>query len=238
LRKRQQGRQRRSAPATPQPGFPTEEARLLDVREEAGAVEIVLDTGHRYELAPDSVPAGLPALGEQVPGPVLGAIALGAERKIVARRVFAMLDRRLQPVARMRDKLIERGHSAEAIDAVLEQMAQQGVYSDRAYAEAFCRDCLLSRSVGRRYLVQKLRQKQVAGPLATTVATEILDRETEVELADRAAAARWRKVRGPADYRALAKVVRFLQGRGFDPGLANAAARRAQPKPETENEVD
>lgn len=163
---------------------------------------------------------------------------MAAERKIVARRVFTLLDRRLQPVARLRGKLLERGHSAEAIDTVLEQMAQQGVYSDRHYAEAFCRDCLLSRTVGRRYLVQKLRQKQVDGPLAAMVAAEVLDRETEVELADRAASARWRKQRGPSDYQALAKVVRFLQGRGFDAGLANAAARRAQPKSEHENEAD
>jgi len=212
------------------------EARLLDFREESGSVLVALDTGHRYELAPGSVPAGMPALGAVVPVDLIREIALAAERKVVARKVFAMLDRRLQPVARLRGKLTDRGYSSEAVDAVLGQMKEKGLYCDRRYAEAFCRDCLLSRAVGRRYLERKLREKQVDGSLARTVASEVLDRETEIELADRAAAARWRKMRGPADYKALAKVVRFLVGRGFDMGLANTAARRAQPEPEPEPE--
>ncbi len=218
------------SPAKPvQPGLPEGEARLLDFRTEAGVVQVVLDTGHQYELAPASVPAGLPSPGEVVPAPVLAAVALAAERKIVARRVFAMLDRRLQPLARLRGKLLDRGHSAEAIDAVLTQLQERGVYSDRRYAEAFCRDCLLNRAVGRRYLVQKLREKQVDGDLAATVAAEVLDSATETELAGQAAVARWRRMRGAADYKALAKVVRFLIGRGFPGGLANQAAREAQP---------
>ncbi len=232
-------RQQRPATADVQPGFPSGEARLLDIHQEAGSVRLVLDTGHKYELAPGSLPKDIPKIGEIIPAPVLGEIALAAERKVVARRVFAMLDRRLQPVARIRNKLVERGHSADAVDGVLEQMREQGLYSDRRYAEAFCRDCLLSRSVGRRYLEQKLRDKQVDGQLAKTVASEILDRETETELADRAATVRWQRMRGPADYKALAKVVRFLMGRGFDAGLANGAARRAQPvQPDDESGLD
>ena len=226
-----QGRRQRPEADPVQPGLPEGEARLLDFREEAGSVHVVLDTGHSYEVAPGSLPAGLPAPGGVVPGAVIGELALAAERKIVARRVFAMLDRRLQPIARLRGKLLDRGHSSAAIDGVLDQMREQGLYSDRRYAEAFCRDCLLSRAVGRRYLVQKLRENQIDGQLAHDVAADVLDRHTEAELAGRAAAERWRRVGGASDYKAVAKVVRFLIGRGFDIGLANEAARRAQPRP-------
>ncbi len=220
---------RRPNPSDGQPGFPPGEARLLDVREEAGVVTVVLDSGHTYELAPGSVPAGLPAPGVPLKEELIAAIVLAAERKIVARRVFAMLDRRLQPVARIRNKLCEAGYSTEAVDAVLGQMQDQGVYSDRRYAEAFCRDCLLSRAVGRRYLEGKLRQKQVPGDLAAAVAAEILDEETEAALAVRAARARWQRMRGASDTKALAKVVRYLLGRGFHAGLANRAARAEGP---------
>lgn len=229
-RQRAWGRRQRSDAKPVQPGLPEGEARLLDIREESGSVLIALDTGHQYELAPGSIPPGLPVPGEVIPAPVLAAVALAAERKEVARRLFAMLDRRLQPVARLRAKLLDRGHSEAAVEAVLSQMRDKGVYSDRRYAEAFCRDCLLNRMVGRRYLVQKLREKQIDGDLAAAVAAELLDTETEAGLADQAAAARWRRQRGPGDYKALAKVVRFLIGRGFSPGLANAAARRQLPK--------
>jgi len=230
------GRRERTKTPSAQPGLPMGEARLLGVREEAGSVLLTLDTGHQYELAPGSLPADLPGPGEVVPVSVLAAIALAAERKLVARRLFALLDRRLQPVARLRDKLIARGHSEEAVTAVLEQMREQGLYSDRRYAEAFCRDCLLNRAVGRRYLVQKLWEKQVDKNLATAVVAEILDPDTEARLADKAARARWRRMQGPTDYKALARVVRFLTGRGFGAGLANGAARRAQPVDDLETE--
>lgn len=199
-------------------------------------MRVALDDGTTLELAPGSVPAGLPEAGEMIPGPVLAGLRLAAERKLVARLVFAMLDRRLHPVARIRDKALEKGYSMAAVEAVLEQMAAQGIYSDRRYAEAYCRDCLASRAVGRRYLVTKLRDKRVPGAIATQVAAEILDPETETILAERAAQARWRRVRGEVDLKALAKVVRHLQGRGFDAGTANRAARRMKPTGRAEDE--
>jgi regulatory protein len=206
----------------------------LTVREEGGQVVVCLDDGQVLEIAPASMPDGLPDVGELVCVDVHVALVLAAERKKVARKLFAMLDRRLQPVARLRGKLIERGYSEQAVDEVLERMAAEGLYSDRRYAEAFCRDCLLNRAVGRRYLVSKLREKQVPGPVASTVAAEILDDDTERDLAHQAARTRWRRQRDPQDRNSLAKVVRFLQGRGFPAGLANQAARDERPASDEE----
>jgi SOS response regulatory protein OraA/RecX len=57
----------------------------------------------------------------------------------------------------------------------------------------------------------------------------VLDPDTEKQLAARAAEARWKRIKDPGDLKALAKVVRFLQSRGFDAGTANRAARRMKP---------
>lgn len=217
-----------------QPGVPSGEARLLDVclldvRRTETVVTLILDDGTSLEMASGSVPPGLPEPGDIIPPAVLEEARSAAERKQVARLVFAMLDRRLYPVARIRDKVVEKGYSMAAVEAVLEQMAAKGLYSDRKFAEAYCRDCLATRAVGRRYLVSKLRGKRVPASIATTVASEVLDEETEKELAERAAATRWKKIHGPADMKALAKVVRHLQGRGFHAGDANRAARKMKP---------
>jgi SOS response regulatory protein OraA/RecX len=224
------GRRRRSGDASQhQPGFPAGEARLIDVRETEGAVILAFAGGLTAELAPGSVPAGLPPVGEMVPAPLMAEVKLAAERKQVARLIFAMLDRRLQPVARIRDKIAEKGYSKQATDEVLDQMAAKGLYSDRQYAEAYCRDCLATRLVGRRYLVSKLCEKRVPADLAQEVAARMLDSQTEAELAARAAAVRWERLRGAGDLKTLAKVVRHLQGRGFDSSTANRAARRTRP---------
>ena len=80
--------------------------------------------------------------------------------------------------------------------------------------------------------MSKLRGKRVPAAIAAEVANEILDTATEEILADRAAEKRWKRIRNTEDVKSLAKVVRFLQGRGFDAGTANRAARRMKP-PET-----
>lgn len=208
---------------------------LADVRQEQGSVVLILDDGETFELAPESVPKNLPEIGGRISVPLYAEIRLAAERKQVARRILLSLDRRLQPVARLRGKLLEKGFSLEAIDQVLQKMDQQGLYSDQHYAEAWTRNCLLTKAVGRRYMISKLRQKQIPVAVAQAAVTAELDSETEVELAHRAARTRWRKMSGGLDHKALAKVVRFLLGRGFPPGLAHQAARDNKPD-ETEPE--
>ncbi|MEN8008163.1 MAG: regulatory protein RecX [Candidatus Krumholzibacteriota bacterium] len=193
-------------------------------------MNLILDDGSDLELAAESVPAGLPEIGEMVSGELLAEIRLAAERKKVARMIFRLLDRRLHPVAGIRDKALEKGYSVAAIDAVLEQMAAHGLYSDRRYAEAYCRDCLAGRPVGRRYLIDKLRGKRVPSAVAVAVVGEVLDTDTEAELAARAAASRWKRIKDPGELKSLAKVVRFLQSRGFDAGTANRAAREMKPR--------
>jgi len=195
---------------------------------------LTLDDGSNLELAVESLPDGLPEPGGMVSGELLAELRLGAERKKVARWIFAVLDRRLHPVAGIRDKAAEKGYSPAAVNAVLEQLAARGLYSDRKYAEAYCRDCLASRAVGRRYLIDKLRSKRVPSAVAVAVAGEVLDPDTEAEMAARAAEIRWKRIKNPDDMKSLASVVRFLQSRGFDAGTANRLAREM--KPETSND--
>ncbi len=218
--------------STPHPGTreqPAASRLLLAMREESGAVVLVLGGGEDLELAPDAVPAGLEP-GVTLAGDLLVQLRLAAARKQAARRIFAILDRRLMPTARLRRKLRDEGHPAEAVDAVLEQMASRGLYSDRRYADAWCRQCLGGKAVGRQYLEAKLREKGIPGDVARAAAADALDARTERELAGVAARARWAKVRGPHDRKALAAVMRYLQGRGFGPQLAGQAARAQQPQ--------
>jgi regulatory protein len=210
----------------------SEEQRFLaSCREEQGSVWLTLDSGEVFELAPGSVPANLPQVGESLSSPLLAEIKLAAERKQVARRLFAMLDRRLSPVSRLRQKLTDRGFSGRSVDQVLQQMAESDLYSDRHYAEAYCRDCLRTRTVGRRYLEKKLRDKGVDAALAAAVPAEILDAATEQELALAAAQARWRRQgtvpAGDQRRRAEARVIRYLVGRGFSPTTAIDACKQA-----------
>ena len=190
---------------------------------------LVLEGNEELELAPDAVPPELPAVGGILGDDLIVELRRAAGRKRAARRIFGILDRRLVPPARVRRRLAEEGHDPAAVEAVLEQMARRGLYSERHFADAWCRDTLRAKAVGRFYLESKLREKGISVAAARAAAADALDRDTEADLAHRAAADRWRRLAGPADRRAEARVVRFLQGRGFGGALAGRAVRATRP---------
>lgn len=227
--RRQDDSQASPSSSAPQPGLPEGGARLLAVRREGESVWLEVDGGITYELAASSVPDGLPAAGGEL-GPALHReVALAAERKRAARRLFALLDRRLSPVARLCAKLLDEGYLPEAVAAVIAAMHEQGVHSDRQYADAWCRDCLLGKPVGRRYLEAKLRAAGLSPEVARQAAADALDPREEDRLALAAAEAAWRR-QAAAGPRETARVVRFLVGRGFAPAAATRAARQARPR--------
>lgn len=228
---RRQDASEQTQPSSPQqPGLPSGSARLLAVYREGETVRIEVAGGIVYELAVASLPPGLPLPGEEISADQHRAVALAAERKRAARRLFAMLDRKLQPVARLRGRLLDEGYLPEAVTAVIDAMHEQGVHSDRRFADAWCRDYLLSRAVGRRYLENKLRLTGISADLARQASLDALDARTEEDLAKQAAAGAWRRARGnePKD---LAKVVRSLVSRGFPLALASRIARQVRPAP-------
>ena len=202
---------------------------LLDFRQERDVIFLTIDDGEVLELAAGSVPKELPDIGGSISSPLLAELKLAAERKKVARRILTILGRRMVPVARVRKKMAEEEFSEAAVDAVLEQMSQQGLYSDRIFAGAYCRDCLATRAVGRRYLESKLWSKQVPSHIAREVVAENLDEETEVELANRAARWKWKRFAGRVDRKAEEKVARYLVGRGFPVGVTWKAVRSNMP---------
>ena len=204
--------------------------QLVAIRAERGSVTLVLDGGEIYEIAPDAVPDELPAVGGSIDSPLLVVIAQAAQRKRVARRVLRLLDRRLQPMAALRRKLREEGFDDGPVADVLAQLEERGMHSDRRYAEAYCRDTLLRRQVGRLYLRAKLRAKGIAAELAKNVVAAELPRERERELALAAAARRWRRERGPSDHTTKARVARFVVGRGFPAPLAREVAWSTAPR--------
>lgn len=207
----------------------TGDKRLVSCDEIEGGVRVVLDDGETLELAADSLPPALPVPGEVVVAEILAELRDAAWRKRAARRIFRMLDRRLSTRRSIERKLAEKGYPSGPVRDVLDRFEAAGLHSDRRYAEAWCRDTLLSRPVGRRFLVDRLCGKGVARGVAEAVAAEVLDAETEWENALKAAHTWWRKQSGGADLRNLSRGQRFLAGRGFPPAVSGRAVREAAP---------
>ncbi|MEZ4388505.1 MAG: regulatory protein RecX [Candidatus Krumholzibacteriia bacterium] len=201
---------------------------LVRLEEGPGSVTVHLDGGESLTVAPDALPANLPAIGGSLGSPLVHELRAAAARKLAARDLLALLDRKRWTTVRLRERLLGRGHPETAVEAVLLQAERQGLHADRDFADAFCRDALRHKQVGRMWLESRLRQKGIDAGLAADVAARHLPSDREHEVALEAAASRWRR-EGAADARALGRVQRFLISRGFPCAMANRAARATQP---------
>ncbi len=124
-------------------------------------------------------------------------------------RAIRLLARREYARPELEQRLVARQGERSAVRTVLDALAADGLLSDARYARAVVAQKAGSHS--RRSIVEELKAKGVA--------REDIDAATaETELDDEAALrALWERRFGqaPADERAKARQVRFLQARGF-----------------------
>ena len=196
----------------------------LDLDEAQRNLTVVLDDGESLVVAADA-----PEARDLVPGLALSAesragLEAAAQRKEIAKLVFRWLERRMRCRADLRQRLLARGHEAPLVDTVLDVFVHQGVVDDRAYAEAWARERIANRGVGRAWLSANLRQQG----LDADVVREAIDSAfadcgiDELDAARRAL----RKRRLDLDDEAQRnRGLRFLRGRGFDGNTALRAVR-------------
>ncbi len=121
-----------------------------------------------------------------------------------------MLARREHAVAEVRQKLVQRGFDKERIECAIALFQQENLISDTRYAQAYVRS-RVERGYGPRYIEQALAAKHVA------IEDTAIALESFGDWADLALQTRVRRFGNelPADYKARARQMRFLQRRGF-----------------------
>lgn len=189
---------------------------------------ITLSNGEVLQLATESLPPALPSVGQKLSPLLLNELQSATQKKEIARKVFAILDRRLQSISRIHKKLTESGHDAELVTQVLEKFAENGLLSDTIFAEAYCRDALLSKLVGRMYLVSKLYNFGVSREIVDTVTSEQLPAELEQELCHKASIKWWQKKARGDYYKDEQRCRRFLAGRGFNLSIISSAVKQVK----------
>jgi regulatory protein len=195
----------------------------VDLDEDRRTLVVVLDDGTRLEIAPDAEEARGLAPGLRIDAVRWQELARASERKAIARTVFAMLDRRARSRSDLRQRLIARGHAADAVDAVLAQCVEQGLVDDLAFARTWARAQLRRRGVGPRWLRARLRDLGVGSEDVDVVLAELAADGDPVDDAMRALARRRLDLEVESDQR---RAVRFLQGRGFTGSTALQALDR------------
>jgi regulatory protein len=188
-------------------------------------ISIRTDGGEEFEIALTAEEARGMAPGLLLEPEQLEALRRAAQRKTIAKKVFGWLDRRRRTASWLRQRLHEEDHDADAIEVVVEDFTRQGLVNDREYARAWSADQVRRKPVGRRWLQTRLRREGVGDEDAWAGIDEVLSADEEREAAQRALQ---RKHLDLSEMKNRAKAMRFLQSRGFGPGLCRDAIDEAR----------
>lgn len=189
-----------------------------------------LDAAHasRHAVSADTVDA---------PGAELGDTAIDEERAAelaaegdepateeatrdeVREAALAMLSRRNQPVAGLRDKLETKFRGNPHIEDVLARFEELGLVNDAGYAEMFVRDRFHRAGYGRQRIRRDLKLKGVKSDDIEAALDAIVDTEGEREIAARALEKFLARRGHLEDRKKREAAFRHLVGRGFGLGI-------------------
>ena len=136
-----------------------------------------------------------------------------------------MLARRELSIAQLRERLLERDHNPEDVDAAIEQLKETGALDDGRVARAYAETALKVKGRGRLRVQRELSDMGIAREIA---AAALADTFGEVDERGLIANALRKKLRGrtkidsPGEY---ARVYQFLMRQGFSPAAVSAALR-------------
>jgi len=142
-----------------------------------------------------------------------------AERIAIRKRAMDMLARREHAPAELLQKLAKRDHDREQVAEVLDELIDDGLLSAARYADAMV-SSRASRGIGPVRIRAELAAVRID---EAEIERALADSETDWNaLAEEVRAKRF-GVAQPEDFPAKAKQMRFLQRRGFDMDMLNAA---------------
>ena len=147
------------------------------------------------------------------------------KRKDIHERALGLLAVRQRSRKELERRLVQAGFEPEAVETELERLEQVGLLDDAAFAAAVVESRMGARGESRRAVGIKLQQAGVDRDVALAALDEAP--EEEQDRADRLAQGRATRVSGLDPATGFARVSGFLMRRGYPPGVARLAARRA-----------
>lgn len=167
-------------------------------------------------------------VGQQVDRATLQRAALEEEWKRAKDDALAFLSAQARTRKQVADKLLRRGYESETVERVLGLLTEYQWVDDAAFTKSFARSRATARKpVGKRRLVQELRQKGVAPETIREHIGEALAGVDPLEEASRAAADRLRRLTRVDRAAAQRRLMGFLQRQGYDFDTVRQAVQRA-----------
>ncbi|MBI2844152.1 MAG: regulatory protein RecX [Armatimonadetes bacterium] len=151
--------------------------------------------------------------GQQVDADRLAEVLHTEEIRRARESALTLLDYRARTAKELERRLLQKGHSEDAVARVLEQLEKVDLISDERFAADWVANRVAYRPTGRYRMMWDLRKKGVP-PEVVEEALEQVDEEKEFEMALELAERKLGEAR-TRDPETKRKLSAFLQRRGF-----------------------
>ena len=125
----------------------------------------------------------------------------------------------------LKRRLRGKGFGEEAIQPILEELRRKGLLDDAKFAQLFATQQVLSKPVGHRLILSRLRAKGVDPHLAEQVVEAATQGQDELELARQVASKRIASLKDLPREAARRRLFGFLSRRGFSTDLVMRVVR-------------
>ncbi len=147
-----------------------------------------------------------------------------------------LLARRALTVAECRNRLLDRNHSDEQIDAALTHLLESGGLDDGKVARAHARTAAEIKGRGRLRVMRELQARGVSRDTDAEAIAEVFGDKDERALVTRAVQKKLRGKPRPANPAEHARLYQFLMRQGFTPAVVASVLRQLRPNAAIEDE--
>ena len=141
-----------------------------------------------------------------------------------------MLARRELSVAQLRERLRDREHASEDVEAAIARLVESGQLDDRRVASAYARTAANVKGRGRVRVQQELHAMGIARDVAADAIAQVFGDLDERALVEKAIRKKLRSTRvtpqRKLSLQERARLYQYLMRQGFTPGGISAALRR------------
>lgn len=135
----------------------------------------------------------------------------------------AILSRRDNSEAEIRQKLAKKGFSVTEIAEAITWLKNKKYLNDEKFARIYTQSALRQKAVGPRWISMKLKEKKIASDIISQVVADVFGEGQEREIAV-LAAEKWIRLH-PAKAQDRNRLIRFLLSRGFSGSIAQSVIK-------------
>jgi regulatory protein len=188
--------------------------RLTQQKNHSNRYNCFLDNDERISITDDIIFKFDLSRGKELSEDELITLKSAADKAFTREKALELLSLREHGSGELRTKLYQKGYQKAHIEEVLEYLKSKNYLNDERFADLYSEELIRRKQFGPMKVKEKLFHRGISSSLIQNILSTY-DRETQVENCRFHFLKKYKSNTSFVSKEEKAKVVRFLQGKGF-----------------------